>query len=141
MNIMLENMLVAIEYAAIGVVLFLVSYVSNMCFSIYYNIKILGQTFNKQKIFDSGFKIATFGIGTLLMTIATVGIPEFASITGIQLPEEYVKVFSTLAISAVFIICSCKYILEAYSKFKKILEQGKLIEEVENGTLNESKDN
>ena len=141
MNIMLENMLVAIEYAAIGVVLFLVSYVSNMCFSIYYNIKILGQTFNKQKIYDSGFKIATFGIGTLLMTIATVGIPEFASITGIQLPEEYVEVFSTLAISAVFIICSCKYILEAYGKFKKILEQGKLIEEVENGTLNESKDN
>ena len=141
MNIMLENMLVAIEYAAIGVVLFLVSSVSNMCFSIYYNIKILGQTFNKQKIYDSGFKIATFGIGTLLMTIATVGIPEFASITGIQLPEEYVKVFSTLAISAVFIICSCKYILEAYSKFKKILEQGKLIEEVENGTPKESKDN
>ena len=141
MNIMLENMLVAIEYAAIGVVLFLVSYVSNMCFSIYYNIKILGQTFNKQKIYDSGFKIATFGIGTLLMTIATVGIPEFASITGIQLPEEYIEVFSNLAISAVFIICSCKYILEAYGKFKKSLEQGKLIEEVENGTPKESKDN
>lgn len=136
MNIMLENMLVAIEYAAIGVVLFLVSYVSNMCFSIYYNIKILGQTFNKQKIYDSGFKIATFGIGTLLMTIATVGIPEFASITGIQLPEEYIEVFSNLAISAVFIICSCKYILEAYGKFKKILEQGRLVEEIEGAVDN-----
>ena len=136
MNIMLENMLVAIEYAAIGVVLFLVSSVSNMCFSIYYNIKILGQTFNKQKIYDSGFKIATFGIGTLLMTIATVGIPEFASITGIQLPDEYIEVFSNLAISAVFIICSCKYILEAYGKFKKILEQGKLVEEVEGAVDN-----
>lgn len=136
MNIMLENMLVAIEYAAIGVVLFLVSYVSNMCFSIYYNIKILGQTFNKQKIYDSGFKIATFGIGTLLMTIATVGIPEFASITGIQLPEEYIEVFSNLAISAVFIICSCKYILEAYGKFKKILEQGRLVEEIEDAVDN-----
>lgn len=136
MNIMLENMLVAIEYAAIGVVLFLVSYVSNMCFSIYYNIKILGQTFNKQKIYDSGFKIATFGIGTLLMTIATVGIPEFASITGIQLPEEYIEVFSNLAISAVFIICSCKYILEAYGKFKKILEQGRLVEEIEGAVNN-----
>ena len=135
MSILLQNMLIAIEYASIGLILFIISYVSNMCFSIYYNIKILGQTFNKQKMYDSGFKIATFGIGTLLMTIATVGIPEFASITGIQLPEEYVKVFSTLAISAVFIICSCKYILESYNKFKKILEQGKIIEEVKNGTL------
>ena len=141
MSTLLQNMLVAIEYASIGLILFIVSYVSNMCFSIYYNIKILGQTFNKQKIFDSGFKIATFGIGTLLMTIATVGIPEFASVTGIQLPEEYIEVFSTLAIAAVFIICSCKYILEAYGKFKKILEQGKLIEEVENGTFKESNDN
>ena len=136
MNIMLENMLVAIEYAAIGVVLFLISYVSNMCFSIYYNIKILGQTFNKTKIYDSGFKLLTFGFGTLLMTIATVGIPEFASVTGIQLPEEYIEVFSTLAISAVFIICSCKYILEAYGKFKKILEQGKLVEEIESAKDN-----
>ena len=88
MSTLLQNMLVAIEYASIGLILFIISYISNMCFSIYYNIKILGQTFNKQKIYDSGFKIATFGIGTLLMTIATVGIPEFASITGIQLPEE-----------------------------------------------------
>ena len=70
------------------------------------------------------------------MTIATVGIPEFASITGIQLPEEYIEVFSTLAISAVFIICSCKYILEAYGKFKKILEQGKLVEEIESAKDN-----
>lgn len=141
MSTLLQNMLIAIEYAGIGLILFVISYASNMCFSIYYNIKILGQTFNKQKIYDSGFKILTFGIGTLLMTIATVGIPQFAAITGIELPQEYVEVFSTLAISAVFIICSCKYILEAYGKFKKILEQGKLIEEVENGTLKESKDN
>lgn len=131
MSTLLQNMLIAIEYAGIGLILFVISYASNMCFSIYYNIKILGQTFSKQKIYDSGFKILTFGIGTLLMTIATVGIPEFASVTGIELPQEYVEVFSTLAIAAVFIICSCKYILEAYGKFKKILEQGKLIEEVE----------
>ena len=131
MSTLLQNMLIAIEYAGIGLILFIVSYASNMCFSIYYNIKILGQTFSKQKIYDSGFKILTFGIGTLLMTIATVGIPEFASVTGIELPQEYVEVFSTLAIAAVFIICSCKYILESYGKFKKILEQGKLIEEVE----------
>lgn len=141
MSTLLQNMLIAIEYAGIGLILFVISYASNMCFSIYYNIKILGQTFNKQKIYDSGFKILTFGIGTLLMTIATVGIPQFAAITGIELPQEYVEVFSTLAISAVFIICSCKYILEAYGKFKKILEQGKLIEEVENGISEESKDN
>ena len=141
MSLLAQNILLALEYAAIGLGLFVISYISNMCFSIYYNTKILGQSFDKQKIYNSIFKVVTFGVGTVLMTIATVAIPQFATVAGIELPQEYVEVFSTLAISAVFIICSCKYILEAYGKFKKILDQGKLVKEVENGTFEESKDN
>ena len=141
MSLLAQNMLLALEYAAIGLGLFVISYISNMCFSIYYNTKILGQSIDKQKIYNSIFKVGTFGVGTVLMTIATVAIPQFATVAGIELPQEYVEVFSTLAISAVFIICSCKYILEAYGKFKKILDQGKLVKEVENGTFEESKDN
>ena len=141
MSLLAQNMLLALEYAAIGLGLFVISYISNMCFSIYDNTKILGQSFDKQKIYNSIFKVGTFGVGTVLMTIATVAIPQFATVAGIELPQEYVEVFSTLAISAVFIICSCKYILEAYGKFKKILDQGKLVKEVENGTFEESKDN
>ena len=141
MSLLAQNMLLALEYAAIGLGLFVISYISNMCFSIYYNTKILGQSIDKQKIYNSIFKVVTFGVGTVLMTIATVAIPQFATVAGIELPQEYVEVFSTLAISAVFIICSCKYILEAYGKFKKILDQGKLVKEVENGTFEESKDN
>lgn len=128
MSLLAQNMLLALEYAAIGLGLFVISYISNMCFSIYYNTKILGQSFDKQKIYNSIFKVGTFGVGTVLMTIATVAIPQFATVAGIELPEEYIKVFSTLAISATFIVCSCKYILEAYSKFKKILDEGKFIE-------------
>ena len=132
MTSLLDSMLIALQYAAIGLALFIVSYASNMCFSIYYNIKVLGETFNKSKLLNSGFKILTFGIGTFLMTVATVGIPEFANLTGIELPEEYVKVFSTLAIAGVFIYCSCKYILESFGKFKKILDAGNFIHNIEN---------
>lgn len=131
MNELLSNMLIALEYAGIGIVLFLFAYSSNMCFSIYYNIKILGQPWNKDKIKDSGFKILTFGVGTLLMTIATVGIPEFANVVGIELPQEYIEVFGTLAIAGTFIVCSCKYILEAFSKFKKILGSGEIVSQIE----------
>lgn len=131
MEVFFQELLYVVEYALIGIGLFLTSYLSNMCFSIYYNIKILGQTFTLTKIIDSGFKVLTFGIGTFLLCIATVGIPYFANATGIELPQEYVEVFSTLAIVGVFLICSCKYVLEAYSKFKLILDQGKIMQEIQ----------
>ena len=137
MTSLLDSMLIALQYAAIGLALFIVSYTSNMCFSIYYNIKVLGETFNKSKLLNSGFKVLTFGIGTFLMTVATVGIPEFANLTGIELPEEYVKVFSTLAIAGVFIYCSCKYILEAFGKVNKILDAGNFINCIENDVKKE----
>lgn len=130
MNDLLSTMITTVEYTGIGLGLFILAYLSNMCFSIYYNIKVLGQPWNKEKIKDSGFKILTFGVGTLLMTIATVGIPEFANVIGIALPQEYVEVFGTLAIASVFIICSCKYILEAFSKFKKILGSGEIVNQI-----------
>lgn len=131
METLYTSILLALQYAGIGLALFVISYMSNMCFSIYYNVKVLGQTFDKNKIFNSGFKILTFGVGTFLMAVATVGIPAFANATGIELPDEYVKVFSTLAIAGVFIFCSCKYILEAFSKFKKILDTGEIIHSIE----------
>lgn len=139
MTSLLDSMLIALQYAATGLALFIISYASNMCFSIYYNIKVLGETFNKSKILNSIFKILTFGVGTFLMAVATVGIPEFANLTGIKLPEEYVKVFSTLAIAGVFIYCSCKYILEAFGKFKKILDKGDFIHNIEKENNNEIK--
>lgn len=131
METLYTSILLALQYAGIGLALFVISYMSNMCFSIYYNVKVLGQTFDKNKIINSGFKILTFGVGTFLMAVATVSIPAFANATGIELPEEYVKVFSTLAIAGVFIFCSCKYILEAFSKFKKILDTGEIIHSIE----------
>ena len=124
MGSLTDDLIIAIEYASIGLALFIISYLSNMCFSLYYNIKVLGQVFDKNKLIASAYKILTFGVGTLLMTVATVGIPEFANVVGIELPQEYIDVFSTLAIAGVFITCSCKYILEAFSKFKKILDSG-----------------
>ncbi len=127
MGSLTSDLIIAIEYASIGLALFVISYLSNMCFSLYYNIKVLGQVFDKNKLIASAYKILTFGVGTLLMTVATVGIPEFANVVGIELPQEYIDVFSTLAIAGVFITCSCKYILEAFGKFKKILDSGNAV--------------
>ena len=66
LNAVLNN-LINIGWAML---IFLCAYLSNVAFSLYYNIKVLLQPFDKQKMINSGLKVATFVVGlTLLPTI------------------------------------------------------------------------
>ena len=55
------------------------AYISNMCFSIYYNVRILGEQFEPTKLKMSGLKIVTFGVGTALLTMAITLILPWAN--------------------------------------------------------------
>ena len=122
MNELLQIILVNLMDVGIGVLLFIMAYTSNMALSLYYNLKVLNQKFDKNKLIDSGFKVAAFGIGTALLCVCITTIPAFANHVGFAIPEEYSTVFQDLAILSVFIISSCKYLLEAYTKFSAILK-------------------
>lgn len=124
-----DNILLNLTYVGIGACLFLVSYLSNMTFSLYYNIKVLSQQFDKNKIINSAFRVASVTIGLALLCIAITTIPEFATYVGLEIPTEYTEIFSNLAILTLFVTSSCKYVAEAYNKFKKILETSKVLGE------------
>ena len=73
----------------IGLCIFIMAYVSNMCFSTYYNVRILGEQFEPSKLKMSGLKILTFGIGTALLTMAITLILPWANQNGLNIPDEY----------------------------------------------------
>lgn len=122
MNELLQTVLNNLTDVGIGILLFIMAYVSNMALSLYYNVKILQQPFDRTKLMDSALKVAAFGIGTGLLCVCITTIPAFATHVGFTIPEEYSAVFQDLAILSVFIISSCKYLLEAYAKFNAILK-------------------
>lgn len=122
MGELMQTVLTNLTDVGIGVLLFVMAYVSNMALGLYYNIKVLNQPFDKSKLIDSALKIVAFGIGTGLLCVCVTTIPAFATHVGFVIPEEYSTVFQDLAILSVFIISSCKYLLEAYGKFSKILK-------------------
>lgn len=130
---MWDIVLFNLQNAAIGLLLFVLAYVSNMCFSIYYNIRILHQEFDKQRLIDSGFKILAFGLGTILLVVAITSLPLFATQVGYVIPSEYEELLSNLTILAVFIVATCRYALEAFAKLKLILFVDTKIKEVEPG--------
>lgn len=122
MNELLQVVLTNLTDVGLGVLLFIMAYVSNMALSLYYNIKILNEPFDKNKLINSGLKVVAFGIGAALLCICITTIPTFADHVGFTIPNEYGDVFQDLAILSVFITSAIRYIIESYGKFSKILK-------------------
>lgn len=122
---MLESILHNLENAGWAMLIFLCAYLSNMAFSIYYNIKVLSEPFDKTKILNSAYKVASVGVGLILLIVAITALPAFANYVGWEIPAEYNEVFDDLAILGVCLVVSCKYIFEAFEKFRYILNSKK----------------
>lgn len=80
---------------------------------------------------NSGLKIAAFICGLTLLCLSVTTLPLFADMVGWTIPEEYAEIFSDLVIIGAVLMVSCKYIVEAFTKFKAILDFRK--EETDNG--------
>ena len=121
---MLDTILHNLENAGWAMLIFLCAYVSNMAFSLYHNIKQLQQPFDKEKLINSGLKVASIVVGLVLLVVGITALPAFANYVGWTIPEEYTKVFSDLAVIGVCLVVSCKYFAEAITKFTAILDLG-----------------
>ena len=110
-----------LEVAGVGFAIFAMAYISNMSFSLYYNIKINQEVFSKEKLLNSVFQILAFAGGTIFLILATSLIVPWASNNGLAIPVEYSEVISTIATLGVCLSGALKYIMEAFNKMKKIL--------------------
>lgn len=119
---MLDAVLMNLINIGWAMLIFLAAYISNVAFSLYYNIKIMLQPFDRNKAINSGLKIAAFVVGLTLLCVAITTLPLFANQVGWVIPEEYADIFTDLVILGAVLLVSCKYIVEAFTKFKAILE-------------------
>lgn len=120
---MYEAVLHNLINAGWAMLIFLCAYISNVAFSLYHNIKQLGQPFDYNKLINSACKVASLMIGAALLVICITTLPAFASYVGWEIPEEYTKVFTDLTVIGTCLIVSCKYVVEAAQKFAAILGQ------------------
>ena len=120
LNAVLKN-LINIGWA---MVIFLCAYLSNVAFSLWYNIKIRKEDFDREKLIASGLKILVFVVGLTLLCTAITALPIFANEVGWAIPDEYTDIFADLVIIGAVLLVSCKYIKEAFTKFVAILNTG-----------------
>lgn len=119
-NSIVEN-LVSIGWSML---IFLSAYLANVTFSLWYNIKLLHEPFDREKLINSAYKIATFVIGLTLLCVALTTLPLFANEVGWAIPQEYTDLFADLVIIGAVLLVSCKYIKEAFVKLTEILNAG-----------------
>lgn len=113
------NNLINIGWAML---IFLAAYLSNVAFSLYYNIKILLQPFDREKAINSALKVAAFVVGLTLLCVSITTLPLYANQVGWAIPEEYTEIFADLVIVGAVLMVSCKYIAEAFTKFRAMLQ-------------------
>ena len=119
---MLEAVLNNLINIGWAMLIFLAAYLSNVAFSLYYNIRVLLQPFDREKAINSALKVTAFLVGLTLLCVSITTLPLFANQVGWAIPEEYTDVFADLVIIGAVLMVSCKYIVEAFTKFKAILE-------------------
>lgn len=130
-NEVLQSIISNLKNVGWAMLIFCSAYVSNMAFSMYYNIKLMGQPFDYKKIINSCVKVGSIVLGLAFLVVAATALPAFANYVGWQIPDEYVDVFDSLAILGVCLVVSCKYIAEAIRKFSAILNESKITETTE----------
>lgn len=136
LNSILEN-LISVGWSML---IFLAAYLANVTFSLWYNIKLQKEPFDRAKLIASAIKIATFVIGLVLLCVSVTTLPLFANEVGWTVPQEYSDIFADLVIIGAVLLVSCKYIKEAFGKFTAILNAGtadETTDERKEGTENE----
>ena len=102
LNAVLNN-LIDIGWAML---IFLAAYLANVAFSLYYNIRILLQPFDKERL-SIPLEGCRFVVGLTLLCVSITTLPLFAEQLGWAIPEEYTDIFADLVIVAVCAVGSC----------------------------------
>lgn len=127
---MLQLILENLKNTGFAMLIFVGAYVANMLFGLWFNIKLLNQKFEPSRIKSSALKVLTFVVGLALLVTVVTAIPLFCDYIGLELPQEYLEVFTNLAIIGITVYVSISYAKEAFDKFKAILHYDEPLDEL-----------
>ena len=118
MTIIVDNL----EKVGIGGVLFLGAYLSNICLGAWRSVKIEGYDFDWKLVGQSLIKFIVLGVGIGLLSIIVSTLPIYMVYVGIDIAEETMQVLDSIVIITAFVGATTKYVKDAYTKLKDILE-------------------
>lgn len=107
---------------------FVLVYLANILFSLYVNIEMLNQAFDKYKLGQAIKKAVVLVVATLMLVVAIDTIMIYFSNYIPELSEELKNAVTVAAIVATIGRSALKYLVEAYGTFQRILDGNSLKE-------------
>lgn len=118
---MLDIILLNLEKVGIGVCLFLGAYIANMGLGAWNNVKVNGDTFNWNLMWQSIVKFVVLILSLGLLSIVVSIVPAYATYVGIEIDAETLETIDSLVIIGAFLTATIRYIGDGISKLKNIL--------------------
>ena len=102
-----------------SVIIFILCYISNFSFSLFYNTKILSQKISKTKLKNMGLKLLSFVIGLTCLSIASYLIPNILTKLNLSVNID----ITDKSIAVLFGSTSVFYASQSLVKLKNILSK------------------
>jgi len=100
-----------------SVIIFILCYISNFSFSLFYNTKILSQKISKTKLKNMGLKLLSFIVGLTCLSVASYLIPNILTKLNLSVNID----ITNKSIAVLFGSTSVFYASQAIIKLKNIL--------------------
>ena len=102
-----------------SVIIFILCYISNFSFSLFYNTKILSQKISKTKLKNMGLKLLSFIVGLTCLSVASYLIPNILTKLNLSVNID----ITDESIAVIFGSTSVFYASQSIIKLKNILSK------------------
>ena len=120
LNLILSNLC----NVGVAVALLIVAWLANFSLSLYYNITLLKENWDRKKFLFGAGKLLSVCIGIALLTVAITALPEFFARMGIELPAGAADTVNIIVLITMFAVTAYKYMTDAIETLKNILNYG-----------------
>ena len=120
LNLILSNLC----NVGVAVALLIVAWLANFSLSLYYNITLLKENWDRKKFLVGTGKLLSVCIGIALLTVAITALPVFFARMGIELPAGASDTVNIIVLITMFAVTAYKYITDAIETLKNILNYG-----------------
>ena len=114
------TILEALSNVGVALLLFCIFWLSNFCLSLYYNIGVLKERFDKAKLILGLQKLLAVFLGLLFLVVGLTLMPEFMKYVGFGIKDEWIELFDKVGILSIIITSCLTYGKEAIETLRRI---------------------
>ena len=107
------------QILVLSIIIFVLCYISNFSFSLFYNTKILSQKISKTKLKNMGLKLLSFVIGLTCLSVSSYLIPSILTKLNLNVNID----ITDKSIAVLFGSTSVFYASQSIIKLKNILSK------------------